>query len=140
MHLKLILFTYNSRKTSESSIKINISNIYHTSILQKVKKILVVIHCTYNLQYNSDSRRVYYIDPRYKRIIGGEAVIIDQYPWVVGLFSSRYDEHPYCGASLISNRHLITAAHCIEGKLPNKVLIIPHPSNRKKYIFTIFRL
>ena len=93
--------------------------------IQKVDKILVVI---YNLHYNSDSRRIYYIDPRYKRIIGGEAVIIDQYPWVVGLFSSRYDEHPYCGASLISNRHLITAAHCIEGKLANEVLIITHPS------------
>ena len=107
--------------------------------IQKVDKILVVI---YNLHYNSDSRRIYYIDPRYKRIIGGEAVIIDQYPWVVGLFSSRYDEHPYCGASLISNRHLITAAHCIEGKLLNEVFIIRHLSlyNRKKYIFTIFRL
>ena len=95
--------------------------------IQKVDKI-IFIHCKYNIHYNSDSRCVYYIDPRYKRIIGGEAVIIDQYPWVVGLFSSRYDEHPYCGASLISNRHLITAAHCIEGRLPNEVFIIPHPS------------
>ena len=99
------------------------------SCIQNIDKILVVIfHFTYNLHYNSDSRRVYYIDPRYKRIIGGEAVIIDQYPWVVGLFSSRYDEHPYCGASLISNRHLITAAHCIEGKLANEVFFIPHTS------------
>ena len=96
--------------------------------IQKVDKILVVIHCKYNIHFNSDSRCLYYIDPRYKRIIGGEAVIIDQYPWVVGLFSSRYDEHPYCGASLISNRHLITAAHCIEGKLVNEVFIAPHPS------------
>ena len=112
----------------------NIQNVNHDRIGTchvfkiQTRYLLQYFHLIYSIHYNSDSRRVYYIDPRYKRIIGGEAVIIDQYPWVVGLFSSRYDEHPYCGASLISNRHLITAAHCIEGKLANEVLIITHPS------------
>ena len=55
-------------------------------------------------------------DLRPKRIIGGEVVGVNQYPWVAGLFADRFAEHPFCGATLISNKHLITAAHCIEGR------------------------
>ena len=57
------------------------------------------------------------LDKRCKKIIGGKCVSKNQFPWVVGLFAKRpfYDDHPFCGASLISNKHLLTAAHCIEG-------------------------
>ena len=41
---------------------------------------------------------------------------------MVGLFASRFAEHPFCGASLISNKHLITAAHCIQGILQPSML------------------
>ena len=70
---------------------------------------------------------------RSKRIIGGKVVSINQFPWMAGLFASRFAEHPFCGASLISNKHLITAAHCIQGILQSSMLneYAFHMSNKK---------
>ena len=63
----------------------------------------------------------YLSDFRSKRIIGGNYVNQNQYPWVAGLYTRRFSDHPYCGATLISSRHLITAAHCIEGRYKMKL-------------------
>lgn len=49
---------------------------------------------------------------RGNRIVGGTATKPNEYPWVVGLW--RMDlGRIYCGAALISNKHIITAAHCV---------------------------
>ena len=49
---------------------------------------------------------------RKNRIVGGEEAQANQYPWLAGLFRQGKN---YCGASLISNRYLITASHCVNG-------------------------
>ncbi|KAI4457880.1 polyserase-related [Holotrichia oblita] len=55
------------------------------------------------------------------RIIGGQPVLHrSQFPFQVSL---RYNAWPMCGASIIDNRHLLTAAHCVtddRGRLRNK--------------------
>ncbi|XP_046847501.1 trypsin-like isoform X2 [Xenia sp. Carnegie-2017] len=50
-----------------------------------------------------------------KRIVGGEEAVAGEWPWMVALFHSQGNhEAPYfkCGATLISEKWVATAAHC----------------------------
>ncbi|KAJ2944908.1 hypothetical protein O0L34_g1801 [Tuta absoluta] len=50
-----------------------------------------------------------------QRIAGGSPAAVGQYPWQAGLISDIIgitDGNGVCGASLVSNNRLITAAHC----------------------------
>ncbi|MCJ8747962.1 hypothetical protein PDJAM_G00159510 [Pangasius djambal] len=46
------------------------------------------------------------------RIVGGNASLSGQYPWQVSL---QYQNQYLCGGSLITNRWIVTAAHCVYG-------------------------
>ena len=51
-----------------------------------------------------------------KAIYGGKEVIPNQYPWVLRLdiyFEKRWWENTLCGASLISKKYALTAAHTV---------------------------
>lgn len=43
------------------------------------------------------------------RIVGGEQITIDESPWQISLL---YFRSHFCGGSIISNKWVITAAHC----------------------------
>ncbi|OAD52709.1 Serine protease gd [Eufriesea mexicana] len=45
-------------------------------------------------------------------IAGGVKTRPGQWPWVAAIFVSKRNFGFYCGGSLVSNRHVITAAHC----------------------------
>jgi secreted trypsin-like serine protease len=55
------------------------------------------------------------------RVMGGCVTSIDEFPWQVSLFrtgsSNQRDAH-FCGGSLIDDRWVLTAAHCIEDQVP----------------------
>ncbi|CAG7827282.1 unnamed protein product [Allacma fusca] len=48
-----------------------------------------------------------------RRIINGVDTEVYQYPWMVGLVTKGQDT-PFCGGSLINNKYVLTAAHCVE--------------------------
>ncbi|XP_073993120.1 trypsin-1-like isoform X2 [Rhodnius prolixus] len=50
---------------------------------------------------------------RKERIIGGKRAEEHEFPWIASL---SLNGTFYCGASLITRRHLLTAAHCLYGK------------------------
>ncbi|XP_041969294.1 serine protease 7-like [Aricia agestis] len=54
------------------------------------------------------------------RIIGGQLAGIDEFPWLAQLkFVSRHKEYVGCAGSLITDRHILTAAHCVLRKVPH---------------------
>lgn len=75
------------------------------------------VHC-FNLLFFSffsiskTSLTVCGVRGRGNRIVGGSATHPNEYPWVVGLWRTDLGRI-YCGAAVISNRHIITAAHCV---------------------------
>ncbi|KAG8302157.1 hypothetical protein J6590_036045 [Homalodisca vitripennis] len=55
------------------------------------------------------------------KIVGGTHAYIGQFPWVVGLLDSE-SQRSFCGGSLINDRYVVTAAHCIHKSLKYVVL------------------
>ncbi|GLV32010.1 tracheal-prostasin [Carabus blaptoides fortunei] len=49
---------------------------------------------------------------KHRRIVGGQETEKNEFTWVVLL---RYGSKFYCGASLINDKYLLTAAHCVKG-------------------------
>jgi secreted trypsin-like serine protease len=47
------------------------------------------------------------------RIVGGENAEIRDFPYIASLRLYTEQRH-FCGGVIISNRHILTAAHCIE--------------------------
>jgi len=63
------------------------------------------------------------IPNRSNRIVGGVETETNEYPWQVGLVSSS-GSRPWCGGTLISNQHVLTAAHCTAGSSPSSISVL----------------
>jgi len=46
------------------------------------------------------------------RIVGGTQASVNEYPWQAALMSGSQQ---FCGGSLINDRYILTAAHCVDG-------------------------
>ncbi|CAG0878824.1 unnamed protein product [Darwinula stevensoni] len=53
------------------------------------------------------------------RIVGGEDAKPGTYPWMAALLDKRFPRRPFCGGSLITPVHVLTAAHCVDEILKN---------------------
>ena len=63
------------------------------------------------------------IPNRSNRIVGGQETEVNEYPWQVGLVS-RSGTRPWCGGTLISDRHVMTAAHCTAGSSASDIRVL----------------
>lgn len=50
------------------------------------------------------------------RIVGGTLTNVNEYPWQAALADES--GHQFCGGSLITDLHVVTAAHCVTGMKP----------------------
>jgi len=44
--------------------------------------------------------------------MGGGHAEFNEYPWMVAML---FKGHYYCGGTLISDKYVVTAAHCVRG-------------------------
>lgn len=62
------------------------------------------------------------------RIVGGELASKGQFPFMVSLRSAN-DAH-FCGGTLISNRWIVSAAHCLASRATSNVTVLVGTVNR----------
>merc|ERR1719234_1338675 len=56
-------------------------------------------------------------------IVGGQETEEHEYPWQVGIVS-RNSQRPWCGGTIISSTHVLTAAHCFEGESASSIQVL----------------
>ncbi|CAK9821368.1 Clotting factor G beta subunit [Anthophora retusa] len=64
---------------------------------------------------------------RKTRIVGGNMTSVYEYPWIVSM--SKQGTF-YCAGSLITRRHILTAAHCLEGFEKRNIKLVLADSDR----------
>jgi len=60
---------------------------------------------------------------RVNRIVGGQETEVNEYPWQVGIVSAG-GITPWCGGTLISSQHVLTAAHCTASSTASSIEVV----------------
>jgi secreted trypsin-like serine protease len=56
-------------------------------------------------------------------IVGGEAARANEFPWQASIRRKATNSH-FCGGSIINDRWIVTAAHCMSGETPAIVSVV----------------
>jgi trypsin len=57
------------------------------------------------------------------RIVGGVNTDIGEYPWQIGLLAANNIGAQICGGTLVSDRYVVTAAHCTAGRNASQLFV-----------------
>ena len=64
---------------------------------------------------SKEELELFFKERNHEKIVGGTVALPNEFPWLVSL---EYYGHYYCGGALISDRLVLTAAHCIQQNFP----------------------
>jgi trypsin len=56
-------------------------------------------------------------------IVGGMLTKVNEYPWQMGLVDPS-GTRPYCCGSILSNKTILTAAHCTDGTPASSITVL----------------
>ncbi|KAK8390964.1 hypothetical protein O3P69_016961 [Scylla paramamosain] len=57
------------------------------------------------------------------KIVGGEVATVHEFPWQVGVVT-KTESRPFCGASIIANQWILTAAHCVDENTASQARVV----------------
>ncbi|KAH0539798.1 hypothetical protein KQX54_008120 [Cotesia glomerata] len=66
------------------------------------------------------------------RIINGSDVQAGEIPYQVSLQKTFIDGFHFCGGSVLNEKYVITAAHCVEGKTAEQIKVVAATTNLEK--------
>ena len=69
------------------------------------------------------NRKICGEDEDVTRIVNGVEAGLHEYPWQAALVHAG-GHTPFCGGSIISNKHILTAAHCTNIKLISNIEVL----------------
>jgi len=67
--------------------------------------------------------------PLPNKIVGGELALIKEYPWTVGILRKGFlgfggSSKPFCGGTLVNDRYIVTASHCVDGQVASNLQVL----------------
>ncbi|XP_047499104.1 transmembrane protease serine 9-like [Penaeus chinensis] len=71
---------------------------------------------------------------RSSRIVGGAETEVGEYPWQVGLYTTRL-QTPYCGGSLVNNLYVVTAADCVDDVADFQIILGEHDYTKVSRVY-----
>ncbi|ROT82585.1 CUB-serine protease [Penaeus vannamei] len=71
---------------------------------------------------------------RSSRIVGGAETEVGEYPWQVGLYTTRL-QTPYCGGSLVNNLYVVTAADCVDDGAEFQIILGEHDYTKVSRVY-----
>lgn len=73
------------------------------------------------------------------RIVGGKPAGVHEYPWQVGLITPG-TQQPWCGGTIISHQHILTAAHCTHGMTIPDINVLLGEHDTTDSTATVFKI
>lgn len=76
------------------------------------------------------------------RIVGGRETGINEFPFMAGLVDARRGAIIVCGATIIGERHVLTADHCLGGLVVEQtgVVVGEHNVSTGQYFLKILSI